>query len=112
VQQAGKAKYLADVEYRARAQFRKENNLAEEDLKKIEEGPGIAPPPLPWPFRLGNDLVHPEQVPALPTRLRQLHQLYKSQDSESFRARYKQEHFHKGLGILWVRFEYLYEFYQ
>ena len=29
-----------------------------------------------------------------------------------FGARYKQEHFHKGEGILWVKFEYLYEFYQ
>jgi hypothetical protein len=111
VQQAGKAKYLTDVEYRARVQFREENNLIEEDLKKIEEGHGIAPPPLLRPFRLENDLVHPEQVPTLPTRLRQLHQWYKSQDSESFGARYKHEHFHKGASILWVRFEYLYEFY-
>jgi hypothetical protein len=45
-------------------------------------------------------------------RLRQLHQWYKSQDSEMFGARYKQEHFHKGSSILWVKFEYLYEFYQ
>jgi hypothetical protein len=73
VQQVGKAKYHANVEYRARAEFREENNLTEEDLKIIEEGPGIAPPPLLWPFRLGYDLVHLEQVPALPTRLRQLH---------------------------------------
>jgi hypothetical protein len=84
MQQVGKAKYHADVEHRARAQFREENNLTEEDLKKIQEGPGIAPPLLLWPFRLGYDLVHPEQVPVLSTRLRQLHQWYKSQDSEMF----------------------------
>jgi hypothetical protein len=34
VQQAGKAKYHADVEYKARAQFQEENKLTEEDLKK------------------------------------------------------------------------------
>ena len=44
--QASKVKYHADVEYRARAKFLEENNLTEEDLEKIEEGPGIAPPPL------------------------------------------------------------------
>ena len=65
-----------------------------------------------WKFRLGSDLVQPEQVPLVPMRMRQLHQWYKSEENEMFGARYKHEHFHKGLGILWVKFEYLYEFYR
>ena len=112
VLQASKVQYHADVESRARAKFLEDNSLTKEDLEKLEEGSGIAPLSLLWKFRLGYNLVELEQVPLLTTRMRQLHQWYKSQKGAMFGARYKQEHFHKGEGILWVKFEYLYEFYQ
>jgi hypothetical protein len=53
VLQASKVKYHADVESRVSAKFLEENSLTKEDLEKLEEGFGIAPPPLLWKYNLG-----------------------------------------------------------
>jgi len=67
-----------------RAAFCEQNNMTELELLQIEYGEDwwkqpLPLPPIIWKFELGKDLVAPEQIPKLPTRMRQLHSWYKMQ---------------------------------
>ncbi|KAG2534049.1 hypothetical protein PVAP13_9NG227722, partial [Panicum virgatum] len=100
-----------------RAAFCEQNNMTELELLQIEYGEDwwkqpLPLPPITWQFELGKDLVAPEQIPKLPTRMRQLHSWYKMQKSKLFGASYLDEDLHKGEGRVWVDFEHLYHFYQ
>ena len=100
-----------------RAAFCEQNNMTELELLQIEYGEDwwkqpLPLPPIIWKFELGKDLVAPEQIPKLPTRMRQLHSWYKMQKSKLFGASYLDEDLHKGEGRVWVDFEHLYHFYQ
>ena len=58
--------------------------MTELELLQIEYGDDwwkqpLPLPPITWQFEMGNDLVAPEQIPKLPTRMRQLHSWYKMQ---------------------------------
>jgi len=92
--------------------------MIELDLLRIEYGEeDWWKQPLPvarstWKFELGKDLVPSEQIPMLPTRMRQLHSWYKIQNSAQFGARYFDEDLHKGENIVWVGFEQFYHSYQ
>ncbi|KAG2577077.1 hypothetical protein PVAP13_6NG080030 [Panicum virgatum] len=90
-----------------RAAFCEQNNMTELELLQIEYGEDwwkqpLPLPPITWQFELGKDLVDPEQILKLPTRMR-----YKL-----FGASYLDEDLHKGEGRVWVDFEHLYHFYQ
>ncbi|KAG2562468.1 hypothetical protein PVAP13_8KG074601 [Panicum virgatum] len=100
-----------------RAAFCEQNNMTELELLQIEYGEDwwkqpLPLPPIIWKFELGKDLVAPEQILKLPTRMRQLHSWYKMQKSKLFGASYLDEDLHKGEGRVWVDFEHLYHFYQ
>ncbi|KAG2582963.1 hypothetical protein PVAP13_6KG145212 [Panicum virgatum] len=67
-----------------RAAFFEQNNMTELELLQIEYGEDwwkqpLPLPPITWKFELGKDLVAPEQIPKLPTRMRRLHSWYKMQ---------------------------------
>lgn len=58
-----------------RAAFCEQNNMTELELLQIEYGEDwwkqpLPLPPITWQFELGKDLVAPEQIPKLPTRMR------------------------------------------
>lgn len=57
------------------AAFCEQNNMTELELLQIEYGEDwwkqpLPLPPITWQFELGKDLVAPEQIPKLPTRMR------------------------------------------
>ncbi|KAG2584011.1 hypothetical protein PVAP13_6KG256506 [Panicum virgatum] len=86
-----------------RAAFCEQNNMTELELLQIEYGEDwwkqpLSLPPITWKFELGKDLVAPEQIPKLPTRMRQLHSWYKMQKGKLFGASYLDEDLHKGEG--------------
>jgi len=56
--------------------------------------------------------VEREKIPMVPTRMRQLRSWYKTQKGAMFGVRYLDEDLHKEENIVWVKFKYLYHFYQ
>jgi len=51
-------------------------------------------------FKMGKDLVEMEQIPMLPTRMRQLHSWYKKKKGVMFGVRYLDEGLRKGENIV------------
>ena len=86
--------------------------LTEAELKVLQDGGNIQTCAEVWPYKFGNDLVEPSQVPKLPTQMRRLHQYYKTCKSEDFAVAIKDRDLHKGDGETYVSWLSVYELYQ
>ena len=68
---------------------------------------------LAWTYKQSEDLVHPDQIPNLPTRMCQLHEWYKGQSGFMFCVVFKSSDiYHIGTDTYWIDFSSLFEFYQ
>ena len=87
---------------------------AEEILKKLNAETASAPKPK-WPFKLTEPLVRPDTVQDLPTRMRELHAWYmktSNEGREMLGLSFREEHFLRGNGLLWLNFEDVHDLYQ
>ncbi|CAN6183257.1 unnamed protein product [Urochloa humidicola] len=75
--------------------FCKTGSISKEDLRRLQNEDGILlpTPKLTWPFELGKDMVSPQDMGGLPTKMRKLHEWYKRQSGDMFGVRYPKELF-------------------
>ena len=69
---------------------------------------------LAWTYKPGEDLVRPDQIPNLPTRMRQLYEWYKRQSGIMFGVVFKSRDIYQSeaTGTYWIEFSSLFELYQ
>ena len=82
-------KKLTD-EDRQRMQFCIDNDITIDQFNQFMDGNLELPKAeLAWTYKQGEDLVRPDQIPHLTTRLRQLHEWYKRQSGDMFGVVFK-----------------------
>jgi len=104
-----------NAEDRARMQFCVDNDMTIEQYNLFMTGELELPKAeVAWTYKPGEDLVRPDQIPHLPTRMRQLHEWYKTQTGNMIGVFFKSSDIFKteGSATYWVEFSSLFELYQ